>query len=107
MKTPEQLSEEKYPFLPHGCDYTIETTYDELQSIQRNAFIAGHEAAQRWIPVDENTPKNVELFVIDNYGIVAVAELLDISISFWDSHNPHLDTNNITHYLPIPKLPTE
>ena len=75
------------------------TLYTQLISdIERTAFIAGFEAAQQWIPVDENTPSGVKLFVKDKDEHIAVAMNFGY---YWESDNKYLDTEHITHFIQI------
>lgn len=53
---------------------------------------------QKWIPVDENTPLNVELFIKDSEGMISVGELTPIG---FDSRDGLIDIYNITHYRQI------
>ena len=106
MKTKEQQAEE------YAKQQKIKRTQGQSvavciknEDLQYDAFIAGFEAATKWIPVDENTPQNVELFVMDDYGTVDVGEF--IKGLYWGCYNPYVNTDNITHYLPIPKLLTK
>jgi len=76
MKTKEQQAEEKYPYLPTGSNFTVENTHDDLMSIKRQSFIAGYEAAQKWIPATiypfkKNDTKSDDVFVTDgkNYTV--------------------------------------
>ena len=69
----------------------------------KNNFIAGFESAQQWIQVEkiEDIPINHMLVCTD---------LDDINV-FWfgssDEARLCIERYEITHWLPIPKLPTE
>jgi hypothetical protein len=102
MKTKEQLAKERYPYQPSGCDYTMENTYDNLQSIQRAAFKAGYEAAQRWISAEEEPiPLNILCNVVDVKG-----RMFNCSFKTENDMRFGIIFYKITHWLPIPKLPT-
>ena len=97
MKTKEQLAEEyaKKSQLKSDYPHDFRSGYD--------GFIAGLEAAQQWIPVEkiEDIPINHMLICTD----------LDDINCFWFSSSDEsrlcIERYEITHWLPIPKLPTE
>lgn len=95
MKTKEELAkefEESKKWMEGGPKLWVQRT-----------FIAGHEAAQRWINVNDGLPEKYQyIFVLSSVG--------DAYVTMYDGRSfvsvaPH--PVNITHWLPIPKLPTE
>jgi hypothetical protein len=103
MKTKEQLSEEYSP-------KDRATIYSQLIcDRERAAFIAGYEAAQRWIPIEEEMP-TVDEKVFVRYEIIKGCE--DFTAAEIDCNETWHDNGNElhynpTHWLPIPKLPTK
>jgi hypothetical protein len=97
MKTIEQLKEEY-------IDSIMDTIYKtDIFEQNMNAFDAGYEAAQRWISVkDDPIPLNILCNVVDVKGRV-------FNCNFRTENDMRfgIDFYKITHYLPIPKLPTK
>ena len=93
MKTKEELAKE-YAESFQENDYTIET---------ESAFIAGFEAAQKWITVEDELPKESRfVFVLSDVGDAYVTYFLGGVFT-----PVHPIRFKITHWLPIPKLPTK
>ena len=97
MKTIEQLKEEY-------IDSIMDTIYKtDIFEQNMNAFDAGYKAATNWISVqDEPIPLNILCNVVDVKGSVFNCNFrtendMRFGIIFY----------KITHYLPIPKLPTK
>ena len=66
-----------------------------------NARIAELEAAQRWIPVGEKPLEAGTFFVLLKNGEVTKDfTFIDGGRYYWWNHGA-----NITHYMPLPKLP--
>jgi hypothetical protein len=103
MRTKEQLAEEKYPYKPLDGNCMIEITDNHLKLLRRGAFIAGYEAAQRWIPISE------EPIPLDTLCI-AVAEKggrINCNFKTASDRDNACKLYGFSHYLPIPKLPTK
>ena len=97
METKHQLAEEYAP-------KDRATIYSQLIcDRERAAFIAGYEAAQRWIPVEEELPDESQfVFVLSDVGDAYVTYYLGGVFT-----PVHPIRFKITHWLPIPKLQTK
>lgn len=95
MKTKEELAkefEESKKWMEGGPKLWVQRT-----------FIAGHEAAQRWISVDDELPQNITTVLVCGNSMRTTA-LFEDGFFYPDFG---VVGSIITHWLPIPKLPTE
>lgn len=107
MKTKQQLAEDyanntrpiegldkhDAPFL---------TAFEHHEDVS-DAFIAGYEAAQQWISVDDELPQNITTVLVCGNSMRTTA-LFEDGFFYPDFG---VVGSIITHWLPIPKLPTE
>jgi len=105
MKTKEDLAEEyadeRVKVVVPDAEITF--TAEDLNMFCQVDFIAGYEAATNWISVqDEPIPLNILCNVVDVKGRV-------FNCSFKTENDMRFGINfyKITHYFPIPKLPTK
>ena len=106
MKTPEELADEyiekKWGWLKKSQakgEWNTQSTYS-----YRDAFLAGYAAANRWISVEEELPEvEQECLTLDSD-----TAYLDRRVSlnfFYDKEC--WDHMLITHWQPLPPLPTK
>ena len=118
MKTKEQQAEE-YAKTKTPClvpDAEIYNTADDLNKYCVVDFIAGYEAAQRWILISEE-PRPIKDSIYSEDVILTDGDSTEIGFySFkskqWivygnDEFKDHFKSTKSTHWLPIPKLPTK
>jgi len=74
--------------------------------MQMHARIAELEAAQRWIPVSERLPKeNAPVLVLTVLGGMFVDFIHGKSVVTGNPDFYELDIEDVTHWMPLPKLP--
>ena len=104
MKTIEQQAEE------YAKQQKIKRTQGQSvavciknEDLQFDAFIAGYEAAKKWISVEEELPQNITTVLVCGNSMRTTALFQD---GFF---YPDFEVvgNIVTHWLPIPKLPTK
>ncbi len=81
-------------------DYSFENSYQVKASVLRKAFNAGAEFVQRWIPVDEELPKNRGQVLCKGINFT---EVLSYGGNFdgWMSCIDMEAIFNVTHWRPI------
>jgi hypothetical protein len=95
MKTKEQQAEEYSP------KYRA-TLYTQLYSdLRQKAFIAGYEAAQRWVPISEE-PIPLDALCI---AVAAKGGRINCNFKTESDRDAMCKLYGFTHWLPIPKLP--
>lgn len=104
MKTKEQLAEEYAKEQKNIRLFGQRVCRNiSIEERQEDAFIAGHEAAQRWISVDDELPQNITTVLVCGNSMRTTA-LFEDGFFYPDFG---VVGSIITHWLPIPKLPTE
>lgn len=121
MKTLEELADE-YRYV--NFNYRdVQNNFEPAESAVvyaivaeeiRKAFIAGYAAANRWISVEEELPtydKNIWLFCIFNYpkleNKMRLACWNPSRKKFECAYMSEIIEDYVTHWMPIPAMPTE
>ena len=110
MKTKEQQAEERAnklaPVIVAGT--IISNTIEDLNENCRADFIAGYEAMQQWIPVEENLPPKSKNLNFSDDVFVTDGHAKAVGYYYHEKEEWRINNNfdfEVTHWLPIPKLP--
>lgn len=99
MKTPEELAEE-YVLSRHDVNVEYSGTLEGC----KDDFLAGYKAASpKWISVKDRLPEREQRVLWFNPTLYSPMCVDDISPDW----NGSLEHNTYTHWMPLPKPPTE
>lgn len=114
MKTPEELADEYI----NACLYEYCKGNNAINN--RQFFLAGYAAANRWISVEEELPeRDGEYLVSSQYGKTSKPLLSILRVAtFSTSNESRINTEgflytdgsidfNVTHWMPLPPIPNE
>ena len=91
MKTLEEKAEE----------YTENAYIVFPQSAVKSAFIAGYKAAQEWISVEDELPKNMRAVIVRDNGISPIRSIALFQDNIFYPDFAVLKHENITHWRPL------
>ena len=88
------------------ADCPLVYDFGDRETNALNKRIAELEAAQRWIPVSERLPKeNAPVLVLTVLGGMFVDFIHGKSVVTGNPDFYELDVEDVTHWMPLPKLP--